>query len=86
MTKTIEVKDKFFMPMQHVETATEMIVEKILSRSSGVLVIPEAANWFIWPLRMMPMWWQVFMRNTAGRGIKAARSKEIKTAAETSKS
>ncbi len=56
MTKTIEVPDKFLLPMQKVETVAEKVVQKILSDSSGVLVIPEAASWVAWPLRMMPMW------------------------------
>lgn len=56
MTKTIEVPDKFFMPMQKVETVAEKVVQKILSGNSGVLVIPEAAGWVVWPLRTMPLW------------------------------
>jgi len=56
MTKSIEVPDKFLLPMQKVETVAEKVVQKILSGSSGVLVIPEAAGWVAWPLRMMPMW------------------------------
>jgi len=56
MTKTIKVPDKFLLPMQKVETVAEKVVQKILSGNSGVLVIPEAASWIGWPLRMMPMW------------------------------
>ena len=70
MTKTIEVRDKFVFPMLEVETVAEKVVEKILSGSSGVLVLPETANWLLWPLRMMPMWWQVALRKSTGGSIK----------------
>ena len=76
MTSTIEVKDKFFIPMQHVETVAEKVVDKIVSGNSGVLVIPEAAGWLCWPLRMMPMWWQVRTRHQAGNSLKAKEGSE----------
>ena len=70
MTKTIEVQDKFLLPMLKVEPVAEKVVEKILSGSSGVLVLPETANWLLWPLRMMPMWWQGALRKSAGGSVK----------------
>lgn len=67
LTKTVKVTDKFIMPMQKVETVAEKTVQKILSGSSGILLVPDAANWFAWPLRMMPMWWQIRQRNRIGK-------------------
>ncbi|KAL8828977.1 MAG: hypothetical protein Q9191_002281 [Dirinaria sp. TL-2023a] len=67
MTKTVKVADKFLMPMQKVETVAEKVVQKILSGSSGIVLVPEAAAWLAWPLRAMPMWWQNRLRHRAGR-------------------
>ena len=67
LTKTIKVTDKFLMPMQKVETVAEKVVQKILSGSSGIVMIPEAANWIAWPLRVIPMWLQVRLRHQTGK-------------------
>ena len=87
LTKSVKVSDKFVMPMQKVETVAEKVVQKILSGSSGIVMAPEAANWFAWPLRMMPMWWQTFLRNEAGKGIgKLPRQEDIVKKVEESQS
>ncbi|KAG7004410.1 dehydrogenase RED2 [Physcia stellaris] len=77
----VKLTDKFVVPMLRVETVAEKVVEKIMSGNSGVIVIPEAANWVAWSARALPMWWQVFLRTESGRPIKGLRGlKEVKEA------
>ena len=45
------------------------------------LKVPEAANWFAWPARTLPMWLQVNLRNLAGRPVAGVSSLERDNAA-----
>ena len=28
--------------------------------------MPEAASWIAWPLRALPLWWQIYLRSGSG--------------------
>lgn len=87
MTKGMEMKDKFLVPMQKVETVTEIVADKIFSGDSGVLTIPDAAGWMGWGIRGMPAWFQVWLRIRAGIPLRdPAELEQIKSIVDNAKS
>ena len=56
------------LPWQFPETVAEKVVDKLTSGTSGVVYAPEMAE-YIAMIRAMPMWWQIFIRNGAGKTL-----------------
>lgn len=69
MTDGINNPSTFLSPWQQPETVAEKIYEKIISGSSGMVFVPDAAWHFGWILRSMPMWWQTIIRNSGGHYV-----------------
>lgn len=69
MTQGINNPSKFLTPWLHAETVAEHVFERIVSSRSGMVILPEAVWNLGWVLRSMPSWWQVFVRNGAGKHV-----------------
>ncbi|KAI4135563.1 MAG: hypothetical protein LQ347_000564 [Umbilicaria vellea] len=70
MTTGYRQKDRFVMPLLKVETMAEAIFLKIMSGTSGKLVLPAAAQWLgMTHFRAWPLWLQTRMRNAAGQAL-----------------
>lgn len=54
---------KFLVPTLEPDTVAEGIVEKVLTGTSGQIVLPGAANIFATVIRSLPFWMQVRLRN-----------------------
>ncbi|KAI4269721.1 MAG: hypothetical protein L6R38_007366 [Xanthoria sp. 2 TBL-2021] len=79
LTEGINNPSTFLYPWHHPETVAEEIFKKIVSGSSGMVFAPEIGWHLSWILRSLPSWWQVIVRNDAGKYITAetARARGI---------
>ncbi|KAL8891810.1 MAG: hypothetical protein Q9215_001246 [Flavoplaca cf. flavocitrina] len=72
LTEGINNPSTFLYPWHHPETVAEEIYKKIISGSSGMVFVPEIGWHLSWILRSLPSWWQVIVRNDAGKYITEA--------------
>lgn len=80
MTTGYAQKDRFVMPVLRVETVAEAVFAKILSGTSGKVVVPAAAQWLgITHFRAWPLWLQTRVRNAGGGTLErwTGRSDEV---------
>ena len=62
--------------MLKAETVAEAVVEKIVSGTSGLIVLPSVTGWVAWRLRTWPLWLQVWFRNKSGEALRGRGEKE----------
>ncbi|MCJ1466128.1 hypothetical protein MMC07_004747 [Pseudocyphellaria aurata] len=65
MTTGVKNEDKFWMPTWGADAMAGAIVEKVLSGTSGLLIVPRMGNFTVWTLRCWPMWLQTLARQNA---------------------
>ncbi|KAL8999791.1 MAG: hypothetical protein Q9169_001464 [Polycauliona sp. 2 TL-2023] len=80
LTEGIDNPSTFLYPWHYPETVAEEIYEKMVSGNSGMLFVPEIGWHLGWILRSLPSWWQVMVRNDAGKYITEAGLKARMTA------
>lgn len=62
MTTGIRNESKFLMPTLRADAVAETIVEKVLSGSSGIVILPDMGSFLAWTVRCWPMWLQTLVR------------------------
>lgn len=73
MTTGLRNESNFLMPTLRAEVLAEIIVKKVLSGSSGVVIVPHVGSFLLWTLRWWPMWLQTLTRQRAIRFVKGMR-------------
>lgn len=69
MTTGVKNEDNFWMPTWSADAMAGAIVDKVLSRTSGVVIVPRMGNLITWTLRCWPMWLQTLARQNAIRFV-----------------
>lgn len=65
MSKGHKNKSAFMSPTLRVDAVAEAIVKKVLTGSSGIIIVPKIENFLGWTLRCWPMWLQTLVRRGA---------------------
>ena len=73
LIRGIENESRFLMPTLRVETVAEAIVKKVLTGTSGIVILPQMGNLLGWTLRCWPMWLQTIVRSRGSRFTKGMR-------------
>ena len=61
------------MPTQRVEMVAETIVQKVLTSTRRVVIIPSLRSFLAWPVRCWPMWLAALARNDVLKFLKGLR-------------
>ena len=70
MTTGLRNESQFMMPTLSSEAVAAKIVEKVLSGSSGIVIIPNMGSFLAWTVRCWPMWLQTLVRRDAIKFMK----------------
>ena len=85
MTTGYEQKDRALLPLLEVETIAEAIYKKIMSGTSGKVILPAAAEWLGFThFRAWPLWLQTGFRNASADLMETWKGRSDEMTATTS--
>lgn len=65
----IQNNSKFLMPTLSAETVADTVVKKVLTGTSGIIILPQMGVLVGWTVRFWPMWLQSLIRSRTSRSV-----------------